>query len=87
MLSFRIFVFKKRVLEYKVWILLVKVSVRVLVSIMVFMCILDGNSEIGAHIRSNICYLKGLRQEIGFFPRIDLFLFMREQRVLGYHLI
>ena len=44
--------------------------------------ILDGNSEICAHVRSNLCYL------ICFYlSREDLFCFMRAQYVLFYHLI
>ena len=57
--------------------------------------ILDGKSEIGAHVRSNLCYLSCLRHLIRsravinhiFFLRKDLFSFMRAQNVLSYHLI
>ena len=38
--------------------------------------ILDGNLEIGALVRSNLCYLPS-----------DFFSFMRAQHVLRYHLI
>ena len=56
--------------------------------------ILDGISELGAHVRSNLGYLVCLRHSnkssavtdrIFFFFRKDLFPFMREQPVLSYH--
>ena len=52
---------------------------------------LDGNSEIGAHVRSNFCYLIRLmhltRSRIGFFsPNLPIFL-MRALHILSYHLI
>ena len=57
--------------------------------------ILDGNSEISAHVRSNFWYLISLRHLIRssevknpiFFFRKDLFLFMRAQHVLNNHLM
>ena len=58
--------------------------------------ILDGTSEIGAHVRSNFCLLTCLRhlsrareEENLFFLAFakDLFSFMRAQHVLSYHLI
>ena len=57
--------------------------------------ILDGNSEIGTHIRSNIWYLICLRLLITsrsvinriFFLRKSLFFFMRAQHIMSYHLI
>ena len=56
---------------------------------------LEGNSEISAHIRINLYYLICLRHLIRpravtheiFFLQKDLFSFMREQHVLRYHLI
>ena len=53
--------------------------------------VLDGNSEIGAHV----CYLICLRHliqvqeqsKIGFFLLKDLFSLMRAQHVLSTHLI
>ena len=56
--------------------------------------VLDGNSEIGAHVRSNLCYLICLRNlldkeksQIRFFVGKDLFSFMHAQHVMSYHLI
>ena len=52
----------------------------------------DGNSEIGANVRSNLCSLISLRHLIGsktLTNRIlkkKTFAFMREQHVLSYHL-
>ena len=56
---------------------------------------LDGNLEIGAHVRFNLGYLICLRRLIGsravtnriFGRRKDLFSFMHAQPVLSYHLI
>ena len=56
------------------------------------MVILDGNSEIGGHVRSNLFYLTCLRHLIKsravtnriFCPK-DLFSFMRAQYGLSYH--
>ena len=53
--------------------------------------ILDGNSEIGAHVRSNLCYLICLRRLIRsravtnrlFLLRKDLLFFMRSQHNLS----
>ena len=50
---------------------------------------LDGNSEIGAHVRSNLCYTICLRHLIIwraftnriFFLRKDIFFFMRERNM------
>ena len=56
--------------------------------------ILDGNSEIGAHIRRNICYLICLMHLIRskavtnqFFPPKRFFSLFRAQHVMSYHLI
>ena len=57
--------------------------------------IIDGNSEIGTHVRNNLCYLNCLRHLLRwravtnriFFLRKDLFSFMHAQHVLSYHLI
>ena len=54
----------------------------------------DGNSEIGVHVRRNICYLICLRHLIRpravtnriYILRKDLFHFMRVQHVLSYNL-
>ena len=56
--------------------------------------ILDGNSEIGTHVTSNLCYLACLKYLIrsraatkrNFFPKRHIF-FMRAQHVLSYQLI
>ena len=53
----------------------------------------DGNPEIGAHIRRNLCHLICLRHldleqsQKDFFVREVLFSFMHAQHVLSYHLI
>ena len=55
----------------------------------------DGHSEIGAHVRSNLCYLTCIRLLISsqsshnwnIFIRKDLFFFMRAQDVISYHLM
>ena len=57
--------------------------------------ILDGNSEIGAHVRSNLCYLICLGHWIrsrvvinrDFFYEKNPILFMHAQFILSYHLI
>ena len=53
--------------------------------------ILDGNSEMGAHVRSNLCYLISFRHLIRLreyvFIRKGFFLFIRAQYVLSSHLI
>ena len=57
--------------------------------------ILDGNSEIGAHVGSNICYLICLRHLIRsrvvsnsiYFLEKDLISLMLAQDVLSYHVI
>ena len=49
--------------------------------------ILDGNSEIGAHARSNLCYLICVRHLNRSRGVTNPFYFMRAQQVLGYHLI
>ena len=56
--------------------------------------LLDGNSETGTHVISNLCYLICLRHlvdldqsQIAFFLLKDLFYFMRAQYVMPYHLI
>ena len=48
--------------------------------------ILDGNSEIGAHV-SDLCSLGCISSNLTFSPLIGLFSFMRAQQVLSYHLI
>ena len=66
-----------------------------LFSIWYMVLILDGNSVIDAHVRSNRFYLICLRHFISsrtvtnrfFFLRKDLLSFMRAQHVLTYHLI
>ena len=55
--------------------------------------ILDGISEIDAHVRSDLCYKICLRHLIRsgavtneiFFPRKDLFSLMRAQHVMSHH--
>ena len=52
--------------------------------------ILDGHSELGAHVRSNLSYLPCLRHWImsDFFSlQKDQISFMHAQHVLSYHLI
>ena len=57
--------------------------------------VLDGNSEISAHVWSNLCYLTCSRHLVRsravtnriFFLRKGLFSFMRAQHDLRYHLI
>ena len=57
--------------------------------------LLDGNSEIGAQVRSNICYLNCIKHLIRSravtnrtpTPRKDQFSFMHAQHVLRYHII
>ena len=57
--------------------------------------IIDGNSEKGAHVRSNLSYLICLRHlnrpravtNRIFSLRKDIFSFMRAQLVLSYHLL
>ena len=57
--------------------------------------LLDGHSEIGAHVRCHICYficLRNLKRSRAVTNRIlilrkDLFSFMRAQHALRYHLI
>ena len=57
--------------------------------------ILDGNSELGAQVRSNLCYLICLRHLLWsgavtkriFFLQKDLFSFMRAPHVLVSHKI
>ena len=57
--------------------------------------LLDGNSEMVSHVRSNLCYLICLRWLIrsrkvtnqNFLLSKDLFFFMRAQLVLSYHSI
>ena len=57
--------------------------------------VLDGNSEIVAHVRSNLCYLIRIRHLIKSktfkdrmcFLRKDLFSCMVAHNVLSYHLI
>ena len=57
--------------------------------------ILDGNSDIGVHVRSNLCYLTCLRQlnrsravtnRILFLLRKTYISFLRVQHVLSYHI-
>ena len=57
---------------------------------------LAGNSEIGAHVRSNLCELicerhlsgsRGVRNKISFSLRKELLFCMRAQHVLNYPLI
>ena len=50
----------------------------------------DGNLEIGAYVRSDVCYLICVRHLIRsrlVTNRKDLFSLMRAQHVLSYHLI
>ena len=54
----------------------------------------DGNSEIGANVRSNLCDLISLRHSVRsraitncFFSPKGLFSFMSAHHVLSYHLI
>ena len=56
--------------------------------------ILDGNSEIGEDVRSNVCYLiclrhlnKDRKQSQSRVPQKDQFSFKRPQNDLSYHLI
>ena len=57
-------------------------------------CILDGNSEMGAHVRINICYLICARRLIRlraitnmiFFPERH-FSFAPAEHILNYHVI
>ena len=52
--------------------------------------ILDGNSDIGAHVKSNLWYLIGLKHLIRshiFSQQEKLFSFMRAQHVQSYKLI
>ena len=54
--------------------------------------ILDGNLEIGAHVRSHLCYLICLRHLLGSTavtnsPKKNLFPYMRAHHGLIYHLI
>ena len=49
--------------------------------------ILDGNSEVVAHIKNNLCHLICLRHLIESSHKSDtFFFFMRAQHVLSYHL-
>ena len=50
--------------------------------------ILDGISEIGAHGRRNLCYLIRLKVITNwiFFLQKVIFIFMRAQHFLSYHL-
>ena len=57
-----------------------RVADLVSVGTMVVILILDGNSEIGAHVRSNLCYLIWAVINRIFFIRIDLFSFMRAHK-------
>ena len=59
----------------------------------VMVLILDGNSEIGAHVRGNLCYYLfkafDLHQELSqnfFSPKRPIFLHAFAQYVLSYHL-
>ena len=61
---------------------------------MIIALLLDGNSEIGAHVKSNLCYLICSRHLIcsradtkRIFIRKPLLSFVRTQHVLSYHLI
>ena len=64
-------------------------------NVLYMVIILDGNSGIGAHVGNNLCYSICFRHFIRskavtnriFFPRKDIFSFMRAQHVLSYHLI
>ena len=56
--------------------------------------ILHGNSEIGANVKSNLCYLISLQRLFGsravtnrIFLRKNLFSFSHTQHVLSYHFI
>ena len=52
--------------------------------------ILDGLSEIGSHIRSNLCYLTCIRRLIrssAVTDRKDVFSFMRAQHDMSYYLL
>ena len=42
----------------------------------IMVLILDGNSEIGAHVRSNLCLCHFISHKSDFFLQTDLFSFM-----------